>query len=129
MQKVEGLKSKIKKKFKKYSVFAQIAGIDRYVMQSEFLVKEKVSEEIYDKYSSLCDSLDASGHVVDKSVLALMKAKVEEYGGPFKFAKDHDISRHTLFQVLRGKYQSVTPIVKKILDALGIVLFFVVMIG
>lgn len=120
MKNTSVLRDRIRKKFRKFSIFSKLAGIDRYTMEIEFLKKHEVDAEVYNKYQALYDSLNPEGHVVNTKLVEKINEAIELRGGLFKFAEESGISRHTIAQVIGGKYKSISPAVRKIIVALGI---------
>lgn len=121
MKPTESLKTKIKKKFGTYSNFTRIAGIDRYEFQRDFLCKEKVEDYYY--YSVLDDykklRYQPKRTPLDSKRRKWIKESIDELGGVIDFCQKEKFSRHTVFQVISGYYEVVTPNIEKLINIIN----------
>jgi len=125
----ETVLKKIKKKFKKYSVFVKMAGLDYYEFQKDFAREgATVSQGQITEMDQVCDNIPftLSNKLTKEMILDLIDA-FTNYGGVRKFVRDqHEIdpkcgySEDPIFKILAAKKKTITPTAKKLLAHFGI---------
>ena len=120
---LQELKDKIKKEFGSYSNFARAAKLDRYEMQRDFLSKKKVDPKLYHKIQSLAGRLKPKGArpKLTPSKIKALRVALNQAGGVLEFTKAFpEFKKETVYQILIGRYPTITGTVQRLLDHFGI---------
>lgn len=117
---INNLKKKIKKKFGTYSNFTRIAGIDRYEFQRDFLCKNQVPDELFNDFSFAYEKFDYSPKrpVLNAEKRGWIKDSIQELGGVIDFCEKEGFSKDTVFQIISGYYELITPNIQKLIDVI-----------
>lgn len=116
----EAVKKRIQKKHGTISAFARVANIDRYDLQKMFARKALTKEEqktILDKLQET--SPEAVGIPPEK--LELLRSKLQEAGGVYKFCKDHpEFEKRHVYRAYKGGYVSGGGMAQRLMDYFSI---------
>lgn len=116
--KTEKLKNDIIEKFKKYSNFTRIAGLDRNHFNNNFISKEDVPDKYFKFIETLYNENAFIAVSIDKTKLNKLKKALKSYGGLYKFCKENDgfYYNHCFKIIAGGYYKKVTPVMQKMFD-------------
>ena len=114
------VKEKIKEKFGTYSRFCKYAKIDRYEFQKDFLTARRVDQDTIDGVWLLFSTIDFPTKEFRMTILKIEDA-LTKAGGAYQFCKKNkNFNTNTIFYILSGKYQEITPGIKKLMKALKV---------
>ncbi len=122
-EEIQELKDTIKEKHGSYSSFCRAAKIDRYEFQRDFLQKEYPDSKLLAKIDSMVDRVKAkpSRPVLTASKLKALKAAVMRSDGVVAFcAANPQFKKETVYQILVGRYPTITDTVRGLLDHFGL---------
>lgn len=113
------VKKEIEKKFGTFTRFAKMAGIDHYDLQRDFLNKKYITSDKLKEIKALIRETENKALKNDLTAekIELLRIKIDEKGGPYKFCKDHpEFVMASVYQVLAGKYKKISGRVKVLFD-------------
>lgn len=116
------LKDGITEKYGTQSQFCRLAGVNRMELQILFAVKYP-DLKFLKRVESLAGSVKPkpTHEVLEPAKLEALKRAINASGGVGPFCKEHtQFSRHTVNQIVAGRYGTVSRKVKELLKHFGI---------
>lgn len=113
------IKKKIRNKHRTLSAFARVAGIDRYELQKMFTRELRPNEE--KQILTALETLSPEDLNIPTEKLELLKSKIEEAGGIYKFCKDNpEFEKRHVYQVCNGEFSIKSRTYKALLKFFNI---------
>jgi len=114
---VQQVKKRMKDKFGQYSVFARLAGLDRYELQRDFLEAHRVDKSVIKAMAELVEKTGAPKDEISPEKIEELRKALVNAGGVVKFCRENTgFAEQSVFKILAGKRKRLTGKVKDLFD-------------